>query len=102
MKIEPEVEHTEVEHTEVEHTEVEHTEVFEKIQEVRNTENIKRNSHTILPHFEMSSYYPDMRLVIKKKDPENGDDIENSYNICNYFLLSVAVVVVVVILATLL
>ena len=90
MKIEPEVENTEVENTEVENT------------EIRTTENIKRSSHTILPHFEMSRYYPDMRLVIKKKDPENGEEIENSYNICNYFLLSVAVVIVVIILATVL
>jgi hypothetical protein len=91
MKIEPEVENTEVENTEVENTE-----------EVRNTENIKRSSHTILPHFEMIHYYPEMKLIIKKKDPNNGEDIENSYNICNYCLLSVAVVVVVIILATVL
>ena len=82
--------------------EVENTNEVEKIPEIRKTENIKRSSHTILPHFEMIHYYPEMKLIIKKKDPNNGEDIEKSYNICNYFLLSVAIVVVVVILATVL
>lgn len=96
MKIQPEVEYSD------EVNEVENTDEVEKIPEIRNTENIKRSSHTILPHFEMSHYYPEMKLIIKKKDPNNGENIENSYNICNYFLLSVAVVIVVIILATVL